>query len=91
MKKNVYAYKAVQLFACWVIFHDVFGRLLIFTKSTFSKNSFNRTIRVSNGLDPDQARHFVGPDQGPNCSQRLSADDKISSLQAKSKARCPLS
>ena len=30
---------------------------------------------VSNSLDPDQARHFVGPDLGPNCLQRLSADD----------------
>ena len=29
----------------------------------------------SNSLDPDQARHFVGPDLGPNCLQRLSADD----------------
>ena len=26
-------------------------------------------------LDPDQARHFVGPDLGLNCLQRLSADD----------------
>ena len=30
---------------------------------------------MSNSLDPDQARHFVGPDLGPNCLQRLSADD----------------
>ena len=37
---------------------------------TFSKN----TIRVSNCLDPDQDRHSVGPDLGPNCLQRLSAD-----------------
>ena len=22
---------------------------------------------MSNGLDPDQDRHFVGPDLGPNC------------------------
>ena len=29
----------------------------------------------SNSLDPDQARHFVGPDLGPNCLQKLSADD----------------
>ena len=42
------------------------------------------TIRVSNSLDPDQARHYVGPDHnvgpdlGPNCSQRLSADNKMS-------------
>ena len=30
---------------------------------------------MSNSLDPDQARHFVGPDLGPNCLQRLSTDD----------------
>ena len=35
-----------------------------FSKSTFSKNSFRNTIRVSNNLGPDQARHFVGPDLG---------------------------
>ena len=33
-------------------------------------------IRVSNSLDTDQARHFVGSDLGPNCLQKLSADDK---------------
>ena len=26
-------------------------------------------------LDPDQAQHNVGPDLGPNCLQKLSADD----------------
>ena len=30
---------------------------------------------MSNTLDPDQARQFVGPDLGPNCLPRLSADD----------------
>ena len=30
---------------------------------------------MSNSLDPDQARHFVGPDPGPNYLQSLSADD----------------
>ena len=30
---------------------------------------------MSNILDPDQAQHFIGPDPGPNCLQRLSADD----------------
>ena len=34
------------------------------------------TIRVSNSLDPDQARQSVGLDLGPNSLQRLSADDK---------------
>ena len=33
-------------------------------------------MRMSNCLDPDQDRHFVGPDLGPNCLQRLSADHK---------------
>ena len=29
---------------------------------------------MSNRLDPDQARHIVGPGLGPNCLQKL-ADD----------------
>ena len=36
---------------------------------------FRMTIGVANSFDPDQARHFVGPDLDPNCLQRLSADD----------------
>ena len=31
---------------------------------------------VSNSLDPDQTRRFIGPDLGPSCLQRLSADYK---------------
>ena len=31
---------------------------------------------MSIGLDPDQDGHPVGPDLGPNCLQRLSADDR---------------
>ena len=49
--------------------------LFFFSKSTFWKNSFRNSIRVSKSLDSDQARLFVGPDLGPNCLQRLSADD----------------
>ena len=48
-------------------------------KFNFLKKSFRNTIRVSNSLDPDQARQNVGPDLDPNCLQRLSglsADDK---------------
>ena len=59
-----------------------FHLLIFFSKSTFSKNYFRNTVRMSNSLDPDQARHFVGPDLGPNCLQKLSADD-ISSLRVK--------
>ena len=33
------------------------------------------TTRVSNSLDPDQNRHFVGPNLGPNCLKGLSAED----------------
>ena len=29
---------------------------------------------MSNSMDPDQARRFVGPDLGLNCLQRLSAE-----------------
>ena len=30
---------------------------------------------MSNRLDPDQARHFMGPNLGSICLQRLSAND----------------
>ena len=46
-----------------------------FFHNSFFKNSFRTTIRVSNGLDPNQDLHSVGPGQGPNCLQRLSAND----------------
>ena len=46
-------------------------RLLMF----FFLNSFKKTIGIFNSLDPDQARRFVGPDLGPNCLPRLSADN----------------
>ena len=46
-------------------------------KITFSKNSSRNTIRVIKSLDPDQDRHFFGPDLRPNCLQRLSAEDKV--------------
>ena len=50
--------------------------LTFFSKLTFSKKSFRNAIRLFNGLGLDQDRHFVGPDLGPNCLQRLSADDE---------------
>ena len=30
---------------------------------------------MSNRLEPDQARHYVGPGLDPNCLQRISAED----------------
>ena len=53
----------------------VLSSAVFFSKSTFSKNSFRSTIRVSNSLDPDQSWCFVGPDLGPNRLQKLSAND----------------
>ena len=58
-------------FACFFLLSVDF-----FFKLTFSKKSFRNTIRVSNSLDPDQARGFVGPDLDPYCLQWLSTDDK---------------
>ena len=55
-----------------------------FFYSVFKKKYFRNTIRVSNSLDPDQARRFVGPDLGPNCLQRLPADDKSRHKRGKS-------
>ena len=46
-----------------------------FSKLSFSNNSFMNSIRVSNGLDPDQAPTVCRPDLGPNHLLRLSADD----------------
>ena len=51
----------------------------------FSEKNFRNTIRVSNSLDPDQDQHSVGPDLGPNCLQRLSADDKVAASKERIK------
>ena len=49
-------------------------------------------LGVSNILDPDQARHTVGPDLEPNCLQRLSTGHKshlvLSISQQKVKHAC---
>ena len=45
-----------------------------FSKTVFLKHSFRNTFIVSNSFDPNQDLHLVGPDLGPNCLQRLSAD-----------------
>ena len=59
----------VLFFMCVCVF-------LIFFFFRKKKKTFRNTIRVSNSLDSDQARHFVGPDLDPNCLQGLSVDDK---------------
>ena len=52
-----------------------------FQKKKNSINSFRNTFRVSNCLDPDQDRCFVGPDLGTNC---LNVDYVQSTLPVKS-------
>ena len=42
---------------------------------------------MSNGLDPDQDAHSVGPDLGPNSLQRLSPDDKSRRLTKQGKSK----
>ena len=53
------------VFLLWPI--DLFFKINFF----LSKSSFRKTIRVSNSLDLDQYRRFVGPDLGVNYLQRL--------------------
>ena len=50
-------------------------QLTIFHSQLFQKIIFRNTIRVSNSLGPDQVQCSVWPDLGPNCLQKLSADD----------------
>ena len=49
--------------------------LLLSSADYFQNQLFLNIIRVSKGLAPDQHQHSVRPDLGPNCLQRLSADD----------------
>ena len=59
-------------------------RLLTFFKiNFFSKNSSRNTIRLSNVLDPDQDRHSVGPDLGPNCLQRKGFKQQTTKVAAR--------
>ena len=53
------------------------------SKFTFSKNSFTNTIRVSNSLDPDQAKCFVRPDVCTGYQETILADIGLSLLSVK--------
>ena len=55
--------------ACFLLFSDFFSILRFF------ENYFRNKTRVSNSLDPDQTQHFVRPDLGPKCLQRLATDN----------------
>ena len=62
------------LVAYWVIFYAVLSSSVFFQNQLFGI-FFSWMSSVSNSLDPDQARHYVGPDLHPNGLPRLSADD----------------
>ena len=53
----------------------LFCRLLVFFQNQLFGKILSGISSVSSSLDSDQARHSVGPDLGPNCLQKLSADD----------------
>ena len=68
-----------------------FAYFLSFADFPFKINIFAKFFRdyhqyVKQFLDPDQARHFVGPDLDPKCLQWLSAYDtsrqRINALRA---------
>ena len=72
--------------------NDIFFSMLLLLSADFSKinffqkKSFKNTILVSNGLDPNQDRRFVGSYLDPNCLQNL----VISRRQKSSLARTEL-
>ena len=55
-------------FSCFLLSADFFQNQLF-------RKILSGIPSVSNSLDPDQARQFVGPELGPNCLQKLSAED----------------
>ena len=63
----------LKLFAYWVICM-LFCCLLIFFPNHFFETFVQEYITVLNSLDLYQARHYIGPDLGPNGLQSLSAD-----------------
>ena len=46
-----------------------------FFQNQLFRKILRNTVRVSNSIDPDQVQHFVTTDLGPNCLQRLSAEN----------------
>ena len=59
----------------WVIFHAFLSSADYFQDQLF-REILSGIPSLSNSLDPDQARHFVGPDLGPNCFQQTTLVDK---------------
>ena len=60
--------------SCFCCHLHTFLKMIFFFKKFFQEHY--QSTRGSNGLDPDQDQQS-GPDLGPNCLQRLLADDLI--------------
>ena len=68
-----------KLRICEKVYFDqllIFLLLLLFHRTVLLCHIllFGCWIWVSDSLDPDQVGHYVGPNLGPNCLQRLSTD-----------------
>ena len=57
-------------FASWEIFPAFLSSADFFFQNQLFRKILSGIPRVSNRLDPDQTRRFVGPDLGPNCLQK---------------------
>ena len=66
----------LQLLAC--PFNSGKFIMLIYLKTNLFEKFFCNTSIVSYSLDPDQARHFVGPDLVPSSLPKISADNSRS-------------
>ena len=69
MRSDIHVFTAAKMFMPFLSSTEFFFKILFVSKF------YRTTMRMSNILDPDQARHFVGPNLGPNCLQKLSAND----------------
>ena len=58
-------------------FHAFMTSVDFIQNSLFSKIPLMSTIRMSISSLPNQPRHFVGPDLGLNCLQKLSANKEL--------------
>ena len=64
------------------IFETIVIICWLLIKINFFKNSYRNTVRVSNGLYPDQNRRSVGTELSPNYLQMLSADkERVGNLE----------
>ena len=50
--------------------------MLLLSSTDFFQKFFQEHYQSVKRFEPDQDQHSVGPDMGPYCLQRLSADDK---------------